>query len=95
MDQYVILTGQKPTKSQLFDWLGTGGEWLELGAQPIDIVEAYKKANPEKGNGFFVNRPGSLTNTIGRVIGARRQKVVHEKPDPFATFKQYLETKNA
>ena len=90
LDAYVKLTGQKPTKSQLFDWLNTGSEWLELGAQAIDVKDAYAKANPDKGNGFFVNRPGSLTNTIGMVVGTRRQKTT-VKVDPIQAMNEYIE----
>jgi hypothetical protein len=68
---YNQLTGQRPTRSQLITWQGAAQEWLELGAQPCDIQAAYRKAHPEKGDGFMVSRPGSLTNTIGMIVGER------------------------
>jgi len=61
-DVYVELTGQKPTKRVLHDWLLTFHEWISEGLQPADIRAAYKHATRPDG-GFLVGRPGSLTNT--------------------------------
>lgn len=61
-DTYVELTGQKPTKRVLIDWLGTFSDWISEGLQPKDIQAAYKHATRPDG-GFLVGRPGSLTNT--------------------------------
>lgn len=93
LDFYVKLTGQKPTKGMLMDWNATAGEWLEIGITTDDLREAYKKANPEKGTGFFVARPGSLTSVAGMIAGKRRgnREITHN--DPMATYNQYLERK--
>jgi hypothetical protein len=61
-DTYVELTGQKPSKRVLFDWLSTFSDWIGEGLQPQDIADAYKHATRPNG-GFLVGRPGSLTNT--------------------------------
>lgn len=74
LDVYVSLTGQKPTKRDLLDWLQTGNDWLDLGAVQEDVKEAYKIACPDNGKGFLVVRPGSLTRVIGMIIGKRRAK---------------------
>jgi phage replication O-like protein O len=79
LDVYVEVTGQKPIKAKLIDWLQSGQEWLELGATAQDIREAHKIARPENGNGFMVSRPGSLTNTIGMIVG-ERHKTTEAKP---------------
>jgi hypothetical protein len=72
LDVFVSITGQRPTKSKLMEWLATGSEWQEMSATVQDVRDALKIARPEKGDGFLVNRPGSLTNTIAMVIGKRR-----------------------
>ena len=95
LDVYVKVTGQKPTKGQLIDWLSSGGEWLELGAVTVDIENAYKKARPVKGDGFMVTRPGSLTTTIGMLVGERRTKGSFiRKNDPMESFNKYRKAKN-
>jgi hypothetical protein len=68
---YSEVTGQKPTKAKITDWLCTAQEWLELHATQSDVRTAYRKAHPESGNGFNVMRPGSLTNAISMVVGER------------------------
>jgi DNA-binding protein H-NS len=94
LDVYVEVTGQKPIKAKLMDWLQSGQEWLELGATPQDIQEAYKKAHPEKGDGFMVSRPGSLTNTIGMIVGERHHHGMSVQADPFAALNAYKERIN-
>jgi hypothetical protein len=69
LDMYVELTGQKPGKAKLMDWLSTGQEWLEMGIQSDDLRMAYKAARPGKGNGFLVTRPGSLTSVAHEIQG--------------------------
>jgi hypothetical protein len=61
-DAYVELTGQKPTKRVLMDWLSAFSDWIGEGLQPKDIRVAYQHATRPDG-GFLVGRPGSLTNT--------------------------------
>jgi hypothetical protein len=61
-DIYVDLSGQKPTKRVLMDWIGTFSDWISEGLQPKDIRAAYQHATRPDG-GFLVGRPGSLTNT--------------------------------
>jgi hypothetical protein len=61
-DVYVELTGQKPTKRVLMDWIMTFNDWISEGLQPKDIRAAYQHATRPDG-GFLVGRPGSLTNT--------------------------------
>jgi hypothetical protein len=70
---YSRLTGQRPSRNKLMDWLSTANEWLELGAQPLDIEAAYAKASPANGTGFMVARPGSLTNVLSMVVGDRHK----------------------
>lgn len=60
-DAYVELTGQKPTKRVLMDWLQTFSDWLAEGLSPDNIRMAWEYASRE--GGFLVSRPGSLTNT--------------------------------
>ena len=74
LDIYVQITGQKPAKNKLMDWLQTGQEWLEVGISADDLRAAYKKAKPDDGNGFMVSRPGSLTTVAGMFAGERRKK---------------------
>jgi len=78
LDVYVQITGQKPAKNQLMDWLQTGQEWLEIGISADDLREAYRKAKPDSGEGFMVARPGSLTRTAGMFAGERRKKISGE-----------------
>jgi hypothetical protein len=73
LDVYVQITGQKPTKGQLMDWLSTGQEWMELEINAGDLRRAYARATPSDGRGFAVTRPGSLTTTAGAVAGERRK----------------------
>jgi hypothetical protein len=61
-DVYVELTGQKPSKRVLMDWIATFHDWIGEGLQPKDIRVAYQHATRPDG-GFLVGRPGSLTNT--------------------------------
>jgi hypothetical protein len=61
-DVYVELTGQKPSKRVLMDWIATFHDWIGEGLQPKDIRTAYQHATRPDG-GFLVGRPGSLTNT--------------------------------
>jgi hypothetical protein len=61
-DAYVEVTGQKPTKRVLMDWLSAFSDWVGEGLQPQDIRAAHKHATRPDG-GFLVGRPGSLTNT--------------------------------
>jgi len=76
-------------KKDVFDWLSTSGEWIEIGAMPQDIRDAFKKSLPDpvtgKG-GFSVSRPGSLTSTIQAVIGERRTK-----PKSNGSMKEFLD----
>lgn len=74
LDVYVKITGQKPLKSNVSDWLLTGQDWLDLEIKPIDLQMAYDKSKPESGPGFTVARPGSLTLTAGVFSGERRKK---------------------
>jgi len=74
LDVYVQITGQKPAKNKLMDWLQTGQEWLEIGISSEDLQAAYKKAKPDCGDGFMVSRPGSLTTVAGMFAGERRKK---------------------
>jgi hypothetical protein len=61
-DVYVEVTGQKPSKRVLMDWIATFSDWVSEGLQPKDIRAAYQHATRPDG-GFLVGRPGSLTNT--------------------------------
>ena len=72
LDVYVELTGQRPVKKQLMDWMCSGQEWLELGIVEIDLRNAY--ARSKEGQGFTVARPGSLTAVAGMFAGERRKK---------------------
>ena len=73
LDVYVTITGQRPTKGALMDWLAAGQDWLDLGITRIDLEKAYQKAKGENGKGgFTVGRPGSLTNTANMFAGERR-----------------------
>jgi len=74
MDVYVRLTGQRPAKKDVIDWLSTGQDWLDIGITRLDLERAYQKSKPdEKGfGGFTVARPGSLTRTAGMYAGERR-----------------------
>lgn len=74
LDVYVQITGQRPAKGQLMDWLATGQEWLEIGITATDLRNAYGRANPPDGRGFLVTRPGSLTSTAGAIAGERRRE---------------------
>ena len=80
LDAYVSLTGQKPIKKNVSDWLMTAQDWHDLGVKPADIQKAYEKANPENGEGFTVARPGSLTYTAGMFAGKRKVEVKQSKP---------------
>ena len=102
LDVYVQVTGQRATKGALMDWLQSGQDWLDLDAQPVDIKNAYKKAHPKDGSGFNVSRPGSLTRTIGALVGERRvqaqaQAVPDARPDTrkMITPEQIAEARNA
>jgi hypothetical protein len=74
LDTYVKLTGQRPTKGSLMDWLSTGQDWLDLGIIAGDLEKAYKKSKgDERGFGAFtVGRPGGLTSTANMFAGERR-----------------------
>jgi hypothetical protein len=72
LDVYVEITGQRPVKKQLMDWMCSGQEWLELGIIDIDLRNAY--ARSKDGQGFTVARPGSLTAVAGMFAGERRKK---------------------
>lgn len=61
-DTYVEMTGQKPSKRVLMDWIATFSDWVSEGLTPKDVRAAYLHANRPDG-GFLVSRPGSLTNT--------------------------------
>lgn len=74
LDVYVQLTGQRPAKKNLLDWLQTGGDWLEAGISADDLRAAYKKSKPDNGEGFMVSRPGSLTTVAGMFAGERRKQ---------------------
>ena len=96
LDVFVEITGMKPSKSQLTDWLSTGQEWLDMGIKESDLREAYKKSKGPEGKigGFLVNRPGSLTNTAGAIAGERRLNEGFKKKvivDPMSRFNEYLE----
>jgi hypothetical protein len=75
LDVFVKISGIKPTRRQLMDWLGSGQDWLEIGAHPQDISKAYEESKPnEKGlGGFACYRPGSLTGAVQKVVGERRK----------------------
>lgn len=75
LDIFVKISGIRPLKGQLMDWLGSGQDWLEIGAHPQDISKAYEESRPnEKGfGGFACYRPGSLTGAIQKVVGERRK----------------------
>ncbi len=74
LDVFVKVSGIKPVRGQLHDWLASGSDWLEIGAQKQDIAKAYEESKPnEKGfGGFACYRPGSLTGAIQKVVGERR-----------------------
>ena len=88
LDAYVFLTGQKPIKKNVSDWLMTAQDWHDLGVKPADIQKAYEKANPENGEGFTVARPGSLTNTAGMFAGKRKVEVEQSKPKIYTREKK-------
>ena len=73
LDVYVQLTGQRPVKDQLMDWLGAGNDWMEAGICVDDLRKAYEKSKPDQygKGGFLVNRPGSLTRTAQMFAGQR------------------------
>jgi hypothetical protein len=75
LDVYIELTGQRPNKREIYDWMKAVQEWLDMGATKDDLRNAYKIARPgtPKG-GFMVTRPGSLTTTIRMVAGERRTR---------------------
>ncbi|HEY6018615.1 MAG TPA: hypothetical protein VIY48_01620 [Candidatus Paceibacterota bacterium] len=54
-DVFVELTGLKPTKRVINDWIASFSDWLSEGIQPNHVRQAHAKAN------FTVTRPGSLT----------------------------------
>lgn len=60
-DLYVELTGQKPTKRVLNDWIAGFSDYVSEGLQLKDIRAAYQYATRPEG-GFSVVRPSSLTN---------------------------------
>jgi hypothetical protein len=93
LDVYVQLTGQKPSKGSLVDWLSTGQDWLDVGIIGDDLRSAYKKAHPATGEGFMVARPGSLTKVAGMFAGERNQRrsSAAVQSDPFATLNAYKE----
>ena len=91
LDVYVQITGQRPTKGALMDWLQTGQDWLEVGISGDDLRAAYHKAKPEPGEGFMVARPGSLTKVAGMFAGERNRRGAVAVSDPMATFNAYLE----
>jgi hypothetical protein len=74
LDVYVQLTGQRPLKGQLSDWLATAQDWHDLEIRTSDLKTAYAQAKPPDGRGFAVTRPGSLTSTAGAIAGERRAK---------------------
>lgn len=88
LDIYVNVTGQKPSKGKLMDWLATAQEWLDLGITGADIINAYKSSSPEKGGGFLVTRPGSLTSTAGMFAGKRH--VISAPMDTVSRIKSVL-----
>lgn len=61
-DVFVTLTGLKPGKKDVNDWLASFSDWQGDGLTPADIVNAYQYATRPDG-GFLVARPGSLTKT--------------------------------
>ncbi len=61
-DVFVTLTGLKPAKKDLMDWMASFSDWKEAGLTPADIANAYQYATRPEG-GFLVTRPGSLTKT--------------------------------
>ena len=82
LDVYVQLTGQKPVKDQLMDWLGAGNDWMEAGIVADDLRQAYAKSKPDQygRGGFMVNRPGSLTRTAQMFTGERRNRHANMSP---------------
>jgi len=82
LDVYVQLTGQKPLKDQIMDWLSTGNDYIEAGIQAIDLQRAYEKSKPDPNGkgGFMVNRPGSLTRTAQMFAGERQRGRSGMKP---------------
>jgi hypothetical protein len=73
LDVFVQVTGQRPTRGQLADWLGTGQDWLEIGISAEDLRAAYARSQLTDRRGFLVTRPGSLTSTAGALAGERRR----------------------
>ena len=89
LDVFVECTGIKPIRGQINDWMATGSDWVEMGAQKADIRDAVEKSRPnvdQKRTGFTVGRPGSLTTTIQAVVGERRTK-----PKSNGNMKEFLD----
>ena len=81
-DLYVKLTGQRPLKKDVMDWIMACQDWIDAGFVKQDIIDAYNKSKgDDKGFGAFsVTRPGSLTNTANMYAGLRRQKGTASSP---------------
>lgn len=92
-DVYVELTGQKPTKRVLHDWILAFNDWIGEGLMPSDIRLAYQHATRD-GGGFLVGRPGSLTNTAV-ALKSKNHKQTRITSDPFAGLLDYLQTQEA
>jgi hypothetical protein len=102
-DVYVELTGQKPSKRVLMDWIATFHDWIGEGLQPKDIRVAYQHATRPDG-GFLVGRPGSLTNTavalkskgqasapqINEVAVEATRRMIEEKEKNYTTRPTHL-----
>lgn len=61
-DLYNELTGQRPTKTDLSDWIATFEDWKNRTLTPDSIRMAWAQSKDERG-GFTVGRPGALTVT--------------------------------
>jgi hypothetical protein len=74
LDVFVQVTGIRPAKSNLMDWMKAGQDWLDIGATQADVRAAHAKSKGDgkEGSGFTVTRPGSLTSVIGACAGERR-----------------------
>jgi hypothetical protein len=86
-DLFVELTGLKPKKKDLHDWIASFSDWASDGLTAEDIRKAYAHATRPDG-GFVVTRPGSLTNTANGLKAQAKNspapKVEYVRADPDA-----------
>lgn len=92
-DVYVEATGQRPSKKSLHDWIATFSEWQGRGASARDLRQALERAGDKK-HGFFVVRPGSLTNTLFALMG-KRESAVFASPQAVETDLMRFERERA